>query len=59
MNQRIEESIAILVEAGVFSIKNGSAELHFDSMGRLASIDVHQKAFRRGAISTIAIVKST
>lgn len=58
MNTKIEETIAILMEAGVFEVKNGSAELHFDSLGRLASIDLHQKAFRRGTISTIAIVKN-
>lgn len=58
MNPRIEEAIAILMEAGVFDIKNGSAELHFDSMGRLASVDIHQKVFRRGTVSTIAIVKN-
>tara|TARA_R110000868_G_scaffold35416_2_gene126991 strand:- start:1046 stop:1222 length:177 start_codon:yes stop_codon:yes gene_type:complete len=54
----IEEAVAILMEAGVFHIKNGSAELHFDSLGRLSSVDIHQKAFRRGTISTLTIVKN-
>lgn len=55
---KVDEAIAIMVEAGVFDIRNGSAELHFDSEGLLASIDLHQKAFRRQRLSTIAIVKN-
>lgn len=36
-----------LLEAGLFGIKSGSAEIHFDIDGALASIDMHFRVFRR------------
>lgn len=36
----------VLMSTGVFDIRNGSAELHFDRTGQLASIDTHVKVFR-------------
>lgn len=47
------ESVAIMLKSGVFEIKNGSVELHFDSLGRLAAVESHQKLFRREKISTV------
>ncbi len=49
-----------LVDSGVFIIKNGSAELHFDSLGRLASIDAKLKLYRREAkiLTTVRVQKS-
>lgn len=47
------EAVEIMLIAGVFDVKNGSVELHFDSVGQLASVDAHQKMFRRQKISTV------
>lgn len=41
------ENWRILKEAGVFNMANGSAEIHFNPQGQIASIDTHQKTFRR------------
>lgn len=53
-----EEMVKLMLFAGVFDIRNGSAELHFDSLGRLASIDGHIKMFRKQQISTVVITKN-
>lgn len=57
--QRNYQKFALLVEHQVFDVKNGSAELHFDRKGDIASIDLHAKVYRRGSvlIEPIAIVK--
>lgn len=34
--------IKVLESLGVFELKNGSVEIHFDSLGRVASIQKHQ-----------------
>jgi hypothetical protein len=55
--QRNKALFDLLVETGVFSVKNGSVELHFDSLSRLKSIDAHVKLFRRQeAISTHTVI---
>ncbi len=41
----------ILDRSGVFAITNGSAELHFDSTGQIASINTHMAVFRRMKVS--------
>lgn len=46
----------ILFNAGVFTIANGSAELHFNSNGDLAAIDIHKKVFRKG--ETVVLIKN-
>ena len=37
----------ILVKSGFFDCANGSAEVHFNHLGQIASIDTHIKVFRR------------
>lgn len=41
-----QDEFIVLVNHNVFEIKNGSAELHFDSNGNLASINAHVKVWR-------------
>ena len=49
----------LLLKHSIFDIKNGSAELHFDPAGHLASIDAHVKVYRktspRPVINTVII----
>ncbi len=42
-----QDRFMLLVENRVFDLRNGSAELHFDPQGEIASIDLHAKVFRR------------
>lgn len=37
--QRYYDTFSLLVESGVFEIKNGSAALHFDKNGELLAIN--------------------
>ncbi len=37
----------ILMRAGIFTIRNGSAEIHFNHNGDIASVDQHLMTFRR------------
>lgn len=46
----------LLYQAGIFSIKNGSAEIHFNSDGAIAAIEVHQKVYRRPVDKIVAVV---
>lgn len=41
-----QDEFVILVEHNIFEIKNGSAELHFDSNGNLSSVNAHVKVWR-------------
>ena len=41
-----QDEFVLLVHNNIFEIKNGSAELHFDSNGNLASINAHVKVWR-------------
>lgn len=45
--RRNQENWDILCASGIFGISNGSAEIHFNANGQIASIDTHQKVFRR------------
>lgn len=37
----------ILYDAGVFQLRNGSADIHFNNDGNIAAIELHQKVYRR------------
>ena len=39
-----------LFQAGVFSVRNGSAEIHFDNEGIIRTIDIHTKVYRRTSV---------
>lgn len=41
----------ILERAGIFTISNGSAEVHFNSQGQISLINTHLAAFRRIQVS--------
>lgn len=41
-----EKSFDLLVKSGIFGVQNGSAEIHFDAFGTIASIDLHFRVFR-------------
>jgi hypothetical protein len=49
-----QANFEILLENGVFDVRNGSVELHFNVAGHVASIDAHIKVFR----APIVIVKT-
>lgn len=42
-----QDTFEKLLQCGVFGVKNGSAELHFDSDGNLSSASLHFKVFQR------------
>ncbi len=48
-----QENFEILEKSGVFGISNGSAELHFNSEGKLSTINTHLAVFRRINIAVI------
>lgn len=39
---------------GVFGVRNGSAEIHFDELGNLSSAKLHFSVFQRRVIPIIA-----
>lgn len=45
--ERCREIMQILFEKGVFNIRNGSVELHFDNDGFLQVIKSHSETYRR------------
>lgn len=45
--QQYFEPVNIIIEAGVFTIRNGSARLNFDNEGKLSSIDRSDILFSR------------
>lgn len=58
MFRKYQAQIALLVENRVFELQNGSAEIHFNPKGEIASIDLHAKVFRKVNLvdESIAIV---
>lgn len=48
-----QATFEVLAASGVFDLKNGSAEIHFNSEGQVASIDAHVKMFRRARIAGV------
>lgn len=41
------ETVLALVEGGVFGMRNGSVELHFDGEGKIRKVIKHQLTFAR------------
>lgn len=39
-------SFEVLLNAGAFDIKNGSAEVHFDHLGRIAAVKRHEITYK-------------
>lgn len=48
-----QANFEILAASGVFDIRNGSAEVHFNAEGQIASIEAHVKMFRRARIAAV------
>lgn len=44
--RQYQNSFETLVNGRVFDIKNGSAELHFDHLGRIAAIKRHELTYK-------------
>lgn len=57
--RKYQDKMMLLVEHRVFDLLNGSAEIHFDPQGDIASIDMNAKVFRKAKLTlqTIAVVK--
>ncbi len=45
--RQFEKEFDLLVKTGVFGVQNGSAEIHFNSTGEIASIELHFAVFRK------------
>lgn len=41
------EFFRILIDAGLFTIKQGSIDIHFDTHGNIGAIDIHHNTYRR------------
>lgn len=51
-----------LLDLGVFGVRNGSAELHFDAQGALSNAKLHFTVFNRvvhtkPVVSTLTVIK--
>jgi hypothetical protein len=46
-----------LLDAGVFGVSNGSAEIHFTSSGDIGSIDLHFRVFRKTIPTTMKVAE--
>ncbi len=51
-----QEKVMLLIENRIFDLRNGSAEIHFNREGAIASIDMHAKVFRSVDIANQPVV---
>lgn len=54
-----QENWDIMVRSGVFNIANGSAQIHFNHAGQIASIDTHLLTFRRVKVNLSTVPTET
>ena len=47
MSDREVVAFLLMKKVGIFNLSNGSAEIHFNPQGEVASIELHAKVFRR------------
>lgn len=47
-----QENIEIMLASGVFDMRLGSVEIHFDGDGRVGAITGHPTLFKRGVVIT-------
>lgn len=52
--ERIREIVHTLISYGALHVRNGSVILHFDNDANLQEIEIHQKRWKRGKISSTA-----
>ncbi len=50
--QQFHKTFALLVQKGVFDVKNGSVTLHFDSLGNVQKIERKDYLFNVRELST-------
>lgn len=48
-----------LMNIGVFGVRNGHAELHFDADGNLCDASLHFKVFRRKVVHSLTVIKQS
>lgn len=46
--QKNRDTFKIMLEAGVFGVRNGQAILSFDPSGTMCDIDIHMKRYKIG-----------
>jgi hypothetical protein len=47
--QEYYESFTTLVDSGIFTVRNGSFIIHYNSDGTIATTEIHQLTYRRRA----------
>ena len=50
-----QDVFSVLDKQGIFDIKNGSVEIHFDAAGTMANIVKHEVIYRRGVIPVVVL----
>lgn len=44
--RKYQGNFEVLLSSGAFDIKNGSAEVHFDHLGRIATVKRHEITYK-------------
>lgn len=47
--QQYHTKFEILLDAGIFTIHQGSVDIHFDKQGNIGAVDIHHNTYRRRA----------
>lgn len=45
--QAVSDKLNVLIQAGVFEIRNGYAQIHFDNDGNIGAIQRHDRIYKR------------
>ena len=48
-----QANIDTMIKAGVFDVRRGSAEIHFDGNGKIGLINMHANIYKRETIAVI------
>lgn len=56
--RQFQDNFDVLLAHGVFEIKNGSAELHFDREGNIDSVSAHLKLYKRNKLIHVTVLES-
>lgn len=52
-----QDNFALILASGIMDIKEGSAEIHFDGMGRVGAIKAHVNVYKREQTAPLMVVK--
>lgn len=55
--RQYQSTFELLVENRVFDIRNGYAQLNFDKLGNIGSIDLHMNVFRAVSYPQVGVDK--